>query len=207
MNFKLTAKGLTLIDKLNNDTCRLFLSVLSNTGDNILSEARNWIRSKETSFFGNGLKEQYVKNLIYLSKVADLFNTESKMGLIMSDQIPQSDEQMMHIIARIKMECRGEVQAQVNYVMYGCQACDYHHLHGLVSDLKTSDIDRLKTLAFMAQINHAFAFNVMTFIWESPKLQGIFATYDPTHINNVYNSNFSGLIQTWASRDFTSFTS
>jgi hypothetical protein len=193
-----------MINELNDKTCRLFIDVISDTGDNIVSEARSWIRAKESSFFGNALKEQLVKNLIYLYKVADLFNTESKLGLVMSSQIPQSDEQIMHTVARIKMECRSEVQAQVNYVMNGCHSCDYHHLHNIVSDLKTSDIDRLKSLAFMAQINHAFAFNVMMCIWTNPRLQGMLSTHDVTKVNETYNSNFSGLIQTWASRGFAS---
>ena len=177
---------------MNDLLGHFFMHVMAREGKAIQAAARDWIAEKKRSFAGQELREQYVKNIIYLFLSTRVFQVENKLVFCMgADAVPSSSFEAMSKVGELKSSVRDEVNAHLRYIMHGVRSDAYAKNHELFSSLKTSSLKELEDTALETQLRHAFAFNCLDIAWGQAKYHGCFASENPRDLYNNYQETFN----------------
>ena len=181
-----------------------FLHVMAREGKEIQLAARGWIAEKKRSFEGHQLRDQYIKNIIYLFLSARVFQVENKLVFCMgADVVPDSAFAAMHKMSELKSSVRDEVHAHLRYVEDGVRSTAYAQNHDLFSSLKTASLQELEKKALDVQLRHAFAFNCLNIAWGQAQYHGCFASENPRELFNNYQQIFNFFVDRLVSLDLS----
>ena len=169
-----------------------FMHVMAREGKGIQSAARAWIAEKKRNFTGQQLREQYLKNIIYLFLAIRVFQVENKLVFCMgADVVPSSSFEAMSKMGELKSSVRDEVHAHLRYIENGVRSSTYAKNHDLFTSLKTASLQELEEKSLEIQLRHAFAFNCLDIAWGQSQYHGCFASENPREVFNRYQEMFN----------------
>lgn len=177
---------------MNDLLGHFFMHVMAREGKAIQSAAHDWIAEKKRTFTGQQLREQYIKNIIYLFLAARVFQVENKLVFCMgADVVPDSSFEAMSKMGELKSSVRDEVHAHLRYIEDGVRSASYANNHELFSSLKTASLQELEEKSLEIQLRHAFAFNCLDISWGQAQYHGCFASENPRDLFNNYQEMFN----------------